>query len=129
MAGANRGCHPRPASEHHEVEDSNDGSTDGYLGGADQITKPDGATVGDAEILAGGPAGWHLAQCRRLRRGRGESDAVLAAIGGAMAESLDRRDGSWHQRRIPSPLIARTPRRKAAREAFNQAFMHCCFAV
>ena len=48
MAGANRGCHPRAIAQHHENADPNDGSNDGCLGGADQITKPDGCPVGDA---------------------------------------------------------------------------------
>ena len=55
LAGANRGCHPRAASEHHENADPNDRSDDGYLGGADQITKPDDRLVGnavEAKILA-----------------------------------------------------------------------------
>ena len=60
----NRGCHARAASEHHENADPNNGSHDGYLGGADQITKPDDRLVGDpveAKILARRHAGRHLA--------------------------------------------------------------------
>jgi hypothetical protein len=54
-ARANRGCHPRAASEHHENADPSDGSHDGCLGGANQITEPDDRPVDDAleaQILA-----------------------------------------------------------------------------
>jgi hypothetical protein len=53
----------RAASEHYKNADPNDGSNDGCLGGADQITKPDDCPVGDvveAKILAR-RAGRHLA--------------------------------------------------------------------
>jgi hypothetical protein len=46
-----------------KMPDPNDGSHDGYLGGADQITKPDDRLVGDAveaKILARRHAGRHL---------------------------------------------------------------------
>src|SRR5262249_46585380 len=95
MAGANRGCYPRAASEPHEIADSNYGSHDGYLGGADQITKSHDGTVCDgveAKILA------------RCHAGRDEPDAVLAAIGRAMAENMGRHDGSWHWARTAPRL-------------------------
>jgi hypothetical protein len=47
MAGANRRCHPHANAEHHQNADPNDGSDDGRLGGADQITD-DRLAVGDA---------------------------------------------------------------------------------
>src|SRR5262249_44444786 len=103
MAGANRGRHPRAASEHHENADPNDGSHDGCMGGADQITQPDERPVGDAveaKILAR-RAGRHLAQRRRFGRGRAEPDAVLGAVGRTMPESLGRRGGSWHRWTAP----------------------------
>src|SRR5439155_12202082 len=107
MARPNRGCHPRAASERHEIADSNHGSHDGYLGGADQ--KPDDGTVCDAfeaKILARGQAGRRLAW-RRFRRGRHEPDAVLDAIGRTMAKSMGRHDGSWNRRRTAPALIIR----------------------
>src|SRR5439155_21464066 len=80
MAGPNRGCHPRAASERHEIADSNHGSHDGYLGGADQ--KPDDGTVCDAfeaKILARRQAGRRLAwrRCYEADEGPPQSSLTL----------------------------------------------------
>src|SRR6516162_1847952 len=49
LAGANRRYHPRANAEHHQNSDPNNGSDDGCLGGADQITqRDDRIAFGDA---------------------------------------------------------------------------------
>src|SRR6516162_10391436 len=48
LAGADRRYHSRANAEHHQNADPNDGSDDGRLGGADQITEHDRLAVGDA---------------------------------------------------------------------------------
>jgi len=49
MARTNRRYHSSANAEHHQNADPNNGSDDGRLGGADQITEPDDRlAVGDA---------------------------------------------------------------------------------
>src|SRR6516225_2104096 len=73
--------------------DPNDGSDDGRLGGADQITEPDDRlAVGDAveaKVLARHQPDRQLAERKRVGD---EPHALLGAMGGAVAESLGRRD-------------------------------------
>ena len=88
MAGADRRCHPRANAEHHQNADPNDGSDDGRLGGADQITEPDCDAV-EAKVLARHQPDRRLAERKRVGD---EPHAVLDAMGGAVAESLGRRD-------------------------------------
>src|SRR5262249_26137961 len=94
MAPANRRCHSRTNAEHNQNADPNDGSHDGRGGGADQITEPgDRLSVGDtveAKVLAWRRPGRHLAKRKRI--GGDKPHAVLDTSGGAMAESLGRRD-------------------------------------
>jgi hypothetical protein len=71
-----------------KMQDPNDGSDDGRLGGADQITEPDCDAV-EAKILARHQPDRQLAERKRLGD---EPHAVLDAMGGAVAESLGRRD-------------------------------------
>src|SRR5215510_4050447 len=111
MARANCRYHPCASAEHHQNADPNDGSHDGCLGGADQITD-DQFAIGDtveARVLTRRQPGRQLA--KRKRVGSDEPHAVLDAMGGTVAESLDRRDGvldpgrqaTWW-RRIAPPL-------------------------
>ena len=73
--------------------DPNDGSDDGRLGGANQITEPDDRlAVGDAveaKVLARHQPDPQLAERKRVGD---EPHAVLDAMGRAVAESLGRRD-------------------------------------
>src|SRR6516165_7457617 len=93
MARTNRRYHSRANAEHHQNADPNDGSDDGRLGGADQITEPDDRlAVGDAveaKVLARHQPDRQLAERKRVGD---EPHAVLDAMGGAVAESLGRRD-------------------------------------
>jgi hypothetical protein len=77
------------------------GSDDGRLGGADQIAqRDDRLAVGDAlevNVLARRQPGRQLA--KRKRVGGNEPHAVLDAMGGAVAESVHRRDGALGQGR------------------------------
>jgi hypothetical protein len=101
MAGANRRCHPHANAEHHQNADPNDGSDDGRLGGADQITD-DRLAVGDAvkaKVPAQRQPRRQLAERGRSPNGGGEPLAVLDAIRGAVAESVYRRDGVLGQGR------------------------------
>src|SRR5262245_35949316 len=74
MARANCRYHPRANAEHNQNADPNDGSHDGRLGGADQITQPDDRlTVGDAveaRLLARRQPGRQLAKRKRVGRRR-----------------------------------------------------------
>src|SRR5262245_24550828 len=73
---------------------SNDGSDDGRLGGADQITD-DRLPVGDAvevKVLAQRQPSRHLGKRGRFANGGDQSHAVLDTGRGAVAESLGRRD-------------------------------------
>src|SRR6516162_4856223 len=93
LAGADRRYHSRANAEHHQNADPNDGSDDGRLGGADQITEPDdrlavGAAV-EAKVLARHQPDRQLAERKRVGD---EPHALLGAMGGAVAESLGRRD-------------------------------------
>jgi len=94
MAGANRRCYPRATAEYYQNANPSDGSHDGRLGGADQITD-DQLPVGDAvevKVLSQRQPGWHLGKRRRFANGGGQSHAVLDTSRGAMAKSLGRRD-------------------------------------
>src|SRR5262249_44938103 len=94
MAGSNRRCYPRANAEHQQNADPNDGSHDGRLGGADQITD-DRFPVGDAvevKVLAQRQPGRHLGKRRRFANGGDQSHTVLDTSRGAMAENLVRRD-------------------------------------
>ena len=88
-------------AEHHQNADPNDGSRDGRLGGADKITAPDDRLpIGDAvetKVSAKLRPGRRLAKRRRLPNGDGEPLPVLDTNGGAVAESLGRRDGALGQ--------------------------------
>src|SRR5262245_54912139 len=88
MARTNRRYHSRANAEHHKNADPNDGSDDGRLGGADQITEPDCDAV-EAKALARHQPDRQLAERKRIGD---EPHAVLDAMGGAVAESLGRRD-------------------------------------
>src|SRR5262249_33697637 len=71
-----------------------DGSDDGRLGGADQITD-DRLPVGDAvevKVLARRQPSRHLGKLGRFANGGDQSHAVLDTSRGAVAESLGRRD-------------------------------------
>src|SRR5215831_17908904 len=82
LAGANRRYHPRANAEHHQNSDPNNGSDDGCLGGADQITqRDDRIAFGDAveaNVLAWRQPGRQLA--KRKRVGGDEPHAVLDAM-------------------------------------------------
>src|SRR5271165_3766958 len=97
MAGPNRRCNPRANAEHHQNADPDDGPDDGRLGGADQITERGSWIPVDDVVEAQVPAelwpGRQLAKRRRFPGGGAQSHAVLDAVGGAVAESLDRWDG------------------------------------
>ena len=88
MARTNGRYHSRANAEHHQNADPNDGSDNGRLGGADQITEPDCDSV-EAKVLARHQTGRQLAERKRVGD---EPHAVLDAMGGAVAESLGRRD-------------------------------------
>src|SRR5262245_50404621 len=93
MASTNRRYQSHANAEHHQNADPNTGSDDGRLGGADQLTEPDDRlAVGDAfeaTVLAWRQPGRQLAERKRVGD---EPHAVLDAMGGAVAESLGRRD-------------------------------------
>src|SRR5262252_3440575 len=93
MARTNRRYHSRANEEHHQNADPNNGSDDGRLGGANQITEPDDRlAVGDAveaKVLARHQPDRQLAERKRVGD---EPHALLDAMGGAVAESLGRRD-------------------------------------
>src|SRR5262245_22486817 len=102
MARTNRRYHSRANAEHHQNADPNNGSDDGRVGGADQITEPDDRlAVGDAveaKVLARHQPDRQLAERKRVGD---EPHAVLDAMGGTVAESLGRRDAP--------PLILKSP--------------------
>src|SRR5215468_5917606 len=84
---------PGANAEHNQNADPNDGSDDGRLGGADQITEPcDRLAIGDAveaKVLARHQPDRQLAERKRVGD---EPHAILDAMGGTVAESLGRRD-------------------------------------
>src|SRR5262245_31776003 len=88
MARASRRHQSRANAEHHQNADPNDGPDDGRWGGADQITEPDCDAV-EAKVLTRLHPGRQLAERKRVGD---EPHAVLDAMGGAVAESLGRRD-------------------------------------
>src|SRR5262249_49305915 len=88
MARTNRRHRSRANAEHHQNADPNDGSEDGRLGGADQITEPDCDAV-EAKVLARHQPDRQLAERKRVGD---EPHAVLDAMGGTVAESLGRCD-------------------------------------
>src|SRR5436190_19470453 len=70
MAGANRGCLPRATAEHHQNANPNDGSDDGCLGGADQITKPENGYGQAWTLMMTIPYARCAGDCKRICTGQ-----------------------------------------------------------
>src|SRR5215467_6502162 len=106
MAGANRRCHPYAIAKYHQNADPNDGSHDGCLGGADQITEPGVGDAVEAAILTQLWPDWQLAWRRCSPKGSIEPLPGLHAFCGTVAKSMDGWDGPLDQSRKALPLIS-----------------------
>src|SRR5215470_16376382 len=128
MARGNCGYDPCTIAKHHQNADPNDGSHDGCLGGADQIAKPGIGDAVEAKFLAQLWPGRQLAWCRRSPKGRSESLPGLHAIRGAVAKSMDRRDGPLDQDRTALHLISKTAKRAGAYDGRRPKALACPMA-